>query len=164
MKLTDREKLDLINSMEIIESSANGVEIEYILVKDNDENRKILNQIGLTEKDIESDCYPEDDMLDIVVVGFKFADFYDGKQKRFLVEDAKEVDLTKVPEIRAMLEEIAVIQEGWSCKCNETKCYWNMWDNTERYNSEDYKICVSESLAEFKMEPNSIKCPGYESR
>lgn len=42
-----------------------------------------------------------------------------------------------------------------TCSC--TECYWNMYF-PNRSNS---KECVSESLAAFKMTPNSTECKGY---
>lgn len=77
------------------------------------------------------------------------------------------INLTQVPEIRQMLEEIESTQGDWNGRCNETSCYWNMWDAEMlggRYNGENYKICVSESLVDLKMEPNSKGCLGYSSK
>ncbi|MBX0320101.1 hypothetical protein K2Q31_15780 [Alkalihalobacillus clausii] len=54
------------------------------------------------------------------------------------------------------------IQEGQDLSCTCTSCYWNMYrENDERYSDEQSKVCVSESLADFKMKPNSTSCPGY---
>lgn len=84
--MTDKEKLDLINSMEIIESSSNGVEVEYILVEDNETNRNVLHKIGLTDGDIDDICYSEDGNLDITVVAFEYADYFDGRDNKFYIE------------------------------------------------------------------------------
>lgn len=74
------------------------------------------------------------------------------------------VDLTQIPEIEELLIEIQKTQGTWDGKCNETNCYWNMWHPKwahGRLDNEESKICVSESLTDTKMEPNSKKCPGY---
>lgn len=86
-KLSNRERIDLINSIKVIEASASLGEIEYILVEDNQNNRDILHKIGVTNDDIKEKCNPQDGELDIVVVGFEIANFYDMKKKAFFNED-----------------------------------------------------------------------------
>lgn len=110
MKLTDSEKLKLINGMEIKESSSNGVEIEYILVEDNEANRNILHKIGLTDRDIERNCYPYEGTLDIVAVGFKYADYFDGKVKKFIKDNIKE-DIKMIKVRRFFVDKIATNDE-----------------------------------------------------
>lgn len=66
--------LKAINSMEVTDYSASGEEMEYILVEDNIENRTVLYGLGMTNEEIESECYPEDGELDLITVGFKYAD------------------------------------------------------------------------------------------
>lgn len=82
-ELSEREKLELINTMEVTEDSSSGGEVEYISVEDNEKNRGILHKIGFTDEDIKEHCYPEDGELDIVTIGFKFANFYDMRNKSF---------------------------------------------------------------------------------
>ena len=65
-------------------------------------------------------------------------------------------------EIDELMAEIGDVQEGQDLKCICTECYWNMYNpKSDRYNNEASKQCVSESLPEFKMTPNSTKCKGY---
>jgi hypothetical protein len=54
------------------------------------------------------------------------------------------------------------VQEGQDLTCNCTECYWNMYHPSSKYHDkESSKMCVSESLADFKMNPNSEECPGF---
>lgn len=81
--LTDNEKIDLINSMKFIESDADSDGINYVLVEDNRTNRDILNRIGLTDEDINRDCFAECGTMDISMVAFRYANYYGGKTKGF---------------------------------------------------------------------------------
>ena len=72
--------------------------------------------------------------------------------------------LRYIKEIDDMCKEVEKVQDGWDCKCNRTECYWNLWHPTlakGRYNCEEAKTCVSESITEFKMTPNTPECKGY---
>lgn len=72
-----------------------------------------------------------------------------------------------IPEIKEMCEQIEKVQGDWSGACSCTNCYWNMWNPTMangRYNNDESKICISESLSEFKMTPNTNSCEGYWER
>lgn len=59
--------------------------------------------------------------------------------------------------IDELFSKIDKVQEGQEMLCSCTECYWN-WYHPGTNNS---KMCVSESLADFKMTPNSTKCKGY---
>ena len=66
------------------------------------------------------------------------------------------------PSFQEVISKIDTVQEGQDLKCSCQECYWNMWSpNHKNYNNEQSKVCVSESLAEFKMTPNSLKCKGF---
>lgn len=84
-RLEERLKLELINSMEFIDWSCGGGECEYVLVEDNKKNRETLHEIGLTDKDIENECYPEEGALEISQIAWKntSANYYNGKERRF---------------------------------------------------------------------------------
>lgn len=74
------------------------------------------------------------------------------------------MNLMQIPEIKELMEKISEVQGEWDGVCGQTDCYWNMWHPTilnGTYSCDDSKLCVSESLNEFKMTPNSINCPGY---
>lgn len=88
--LTDNEKSNLINSMEVIEHSISCGEIEYVLVEDTKENREILYKIGFDDTDIEDECYPDGGYLDISPIAFKYADWYSGKTNQFSIDKPKE--------------------------------------------------------------------------
>ncbi|AMM44997.1 hypothetical protein SP15_197 [Bacillus phage SP-15] len=73
--LTEDEIIELINSMEITESSASGGELEYVLVKDTPENREKLAKIvpDLDEyiKNIGKQD-PDDEDIEISVAAFMY--------------------------------------------------------------------------------------------
>ncbi|MED3792430.1 hypothetical protein P4571_08235 [Niallia alba] len=59
--------------------------------------------------------------------------------------------------IEEMLEKVEKVQESQDLNCSCTECYWNMYSP----NKNDSIMCVSESLMDFKMAPNSEQCKGY---
>lgn len=67
------------------------------------------------------------------------------------------MNLREIPEIDEMMNKIESVQENQDLSCSCTECYWNMW--SPKHNN--FKTCVSESLADFKMTPNSTDCKGY---
>lgn len=68
-------------------------------------------------------------------------------------------------EIVEVLKRIGDVQEGQDLSCTCTSCYWNMFRaDSAHYNTENFKVCISESLGEFKMKPNTKNCPGYWER
>lgn len=83
--LDDYEKLELLNSIEVIEVSSSCGEVEYILIDNNDINREKLNKIGVTNKDIEEEGHVEEDsdFIDISSIAGRFANYYNSKTKKF---------------------------------------------------------------------------------
>lgn len=80
VKRTSKEKLDLLNKIEIDDWSSSQGEIEYISVLDNEENRKILQDLGAEEADFEEMKDGSDDgYLEIAMFAFKFADCFSTK-------------------------------------------------------------------------------------
>lgn len=71
------------------------------------------------------------------------------------------MNLRDVPEIGKMMNDINDVQEGQSLMCSIKECYWNMWSPRDGYNNEESMQCVSESLTNFKMTPNSEECQGH---
>lgn len=59
-------------------------------------------------------------------------------------------------ELGKLFKKIAEVQESQDLTCSCTDCYWNF---TQSKNE-----CISESLNEFKMTPNSLDCKGYWKR
>lgn len=70
--IKDSEKLEALNSIEIYEFSCCGGECEYVLAEDNPQNRKILRNIGLTDKDIEE--YTDDGYIDISMIAWDYTE------------------------------------------------------------------------------------------
>lgn len=69
--------------------------------------------------------------------------------------------MNEINEIAEMLILIDKVQEGQDLTCGCKECYWNMWSPNPKYNNAESLQCISESLADFKMTPNSTKCKGY---
>lgn len=88
-ELSEREKLELLNSIEIVECSGSCNECEYILVNDNEINRDILKKLGVTKEDIEEECNPEGGYLDISSVAGRVATHYSSKKKLFCIDNSK---------------------------------------------------------------------------
>lgn len=66
-------KLDVINSIDVIDSSASSGELEYVLVADSPETRKKLIEIGASEKEIaDATCDMFEGSIDISVIGFSY--------------------------------------------------------------------------------------------
>lgn len=76
---TCKEKLDLLNKIEIDEWSSSQGEIEYISILDNKENRNILQELGAEESDFEEMREGEDGYLEIAMFAFKYADYFSQK-------------------------------------------------------------------------------------
>lgn len=71
--------------------------------------------------------------------------------------------MTKQPvnlldELDQMMTKIAEMQGDWDGRCSCTDCYWNMYHPTKRA---DNIQCVSESLCDTVMTPNTKECPTY---
>jgi len=75
------------------------------------------------------------------------------------------MNLRDIPEINELMNKIEDVQnKDWNGACSCKGCYWNMWNpKYKNYNNEESKICVSESLDEIVMNPNSKECEGYYS-
>lgn len=82
-ELSEREQLELLNSLKIMDYSACCGECEYILITDNEENRHILNRLGLTETNIKEECYADGGFLDISSISGRFATHYSPKNQIF---------------------------------------------------------------------------------
>lgn len=65
---------------------------------------------------------------------------------------AKEIE----KEFFELFSKIDEVQGNQDLTCSCTDCYWNLTSSENQ--------CVSESLSEFKMIPNSKECKGYWER
>lgn len=75
MKLIEKQQvLDVLNSLEVIEE--NGGEDAYILVKNDENNKKLLNEVGITTEIIEK--YGDGETFCILALAFneRYADLY----------------------------------------------------------------------------------------
>ena len=68
------DKLALINSIEVIESSGTGGELEYVYVSNTFESISILKQIGATDTDISDMLDTDGECIDISAIGFNYTD------------------------------------------------------------------------------------------
>lgn len=83
---TPNEQLEMLNDMEVVEHSFSCGECEYILVVDNEKNRNILSRLGFTKGEIEEECNPDGEHLDISSICSRFATHYNQKKKSFYIE------------------------------------------------------------------------------
>lgn len=72
----DVQKIEAINSLEIVDWSCSNGECEYIHVADTPENRQTLLDSGFTEeqlhlREVKSD--PDDGVLDVSYLAFNYA-------------------------------------------------------------------------------------------
>lgn len=91
MNLTEKQKvIDALNSLEIIET--NGGDEAYALFENNEENRAILNEVGISDDVING--YGDEETSCIIAIGFGegYADLYDGN-KLIVFEENVEIDM-----------------------------------------------------------------------
>jgi len=63
-------------------------------------------------------------------------------------------------DLEKLIEDIEWIQDpNWDGSCNRKECYWNLYHPNSIFS--DSESCVSESLADIVMTPNSKECKGY---
>lgn len=74
--MNNNEKLDLINSIEVIDFEASNDAMEFVLVEDTKRNRGILNKLGMTDIKIDGLGWEDDGCLDIMEIGFKYANWW----------------------------------------------------------------------------------------
>ena len=67
--MTNQEKLDLLNSLDVVDFSCNNEECEYILVARNDETKAVFAQIGVPDEWFLSG--DDEDTVDVSLVGFE---------------------------------------------------------------------------------------------
>lgn len=72
--MTNEEKLELINSMEIIDTDSDGESLYYVLVKNSKENIDKLKTIGATDSDLQNAIDLGDQSIDISSIVFTYTD------------------------------------------------------------------------------------------
>lgn len=90
MELTDNQKIEILNSLEVFDYKYSCAGCEYVLVEDNGNNRNEIKKIGLTDKDI--DGYAHDGYIDISLIAWNYTKasmwkkdrgFFDQREKLF---------------------------------------------------------------------------------
>ena len=82
MSFTNNQKLELINSIEVLSCTATSKERAFAYTMDNEINREILYKSGMAEEEINCQCYRGCGVLDLINIGFKYAKFF-SKDKGF---------------------------------------------------------------------------------
>ena len=70
--VSEEVKLLILNMMEVVDFSCSGGECEYVTVDDNQENRRLLHAMNLTDEVI--DGYVMDDTIDISMIAWEYTD------------------------------------------------------------------------------------------
>lgn len=106
--------LDVLNSLEVIET--NGGDAPYILVENSKENRKLLNEVGITNEVI--DKYGDEEMFCVLALAFTegLADYYEsgklfyrGLTKEGLINDIQVIldsPLTDFDELHEAIQDV----------------------------------------------------------
>lgn len=75
--MNDQEKIDLINTLTVISSDADGEFCNYVNVALNDETRAVLNKLRIDENDRHSSIDEDGkEYIDIAPIAFKFAKWW----------------------------------------------------------------------------------------
>ena len=85
MELTNKEKLKLINSIEVLRCASNLKERAFAFTYDNKENREVLYKVGMTEEEVNFECRGCG-VLDLINIGLKYAKYF-SKDKGFYTDD-----------------------------------------------------------------------------
>lgn len=91
MNVIEKQKVvEALNSLEIIET--NGGESAYALFENNEENRAVLNKVGISDDVING--YGDEETSCMLAIGFGegYADLYDGN-KLIVFEEQVEIEL-----------------------------------------------------------------------
>lgn len=75
VELTNEQKLALLNTLDVVDYSASGDELEYVTVEYNDETRKVFELIGISDEEVKSymnDYFTDEPpTVDIVGIAYK---------------------------------------------------------------------------------------------
>jgi len=86
MSLTNNQKLELINSIEIANWASTSEKRPFAYTYDNKETRKILYKLGMKEEEINFECYRGCAVLDLISIGLKYANCF-SKERGFYNEE-----------------------------------------------------------------------------
>lgn len=88
--MTNQEKVDLINTLheKVVDFHADGEFCHFVEVPFDNQVLEILQKLGFTEDDINSEKYFDDYgyYLDLTAFGFNFANWWD-EEEGFLLKD-----------------------------------------------------------------------------
>lgn len=91
MILTNNEKLKLINSIEVLKCTDNLNKKAFAFTYDNNENRKILYELGMTEEEVNFECRGCG-VLDLINIGLRYAKSF-SKDKGFYTDTITNYEL-----------------------------------------------------------------------
>lgn len=69
--MNKKERLTLLNSMDVKDYEADGTTLYYLLVENTDENKQKLSKLGVTKEEIDGAIIDEDNVIDIKDFGFR---------------------------------------------------------------------------------------------
>ena len=84
--LTTQEKIDLLNTLKVVDWETDSGELICLMIEDTTENRAVLAQIvdGDLEDKLNSVAALETpDHIDISIIGFELAEFWNAYEKKF---------------------------------------------------------------------------------
>ena len=84
MDLTNNEKLKLINSIQVLKCTDSVTQRPFVFTYDNNENRKILYKLGMSEEEVDFECRGCG-VLDIINIGLRYAKSF-SKDKGFYTD------------------------------------------------------------------------------
>jgi len=70
MELTDDQKIQILNSLEVYDYKYSCSGCDYVLVEDNEKNRNEIKKIGLTDEDING--YAHGGYIDISLIAWNY--------------------------------------------------------------------------------------------
>lgn len=86
--MNDLEKLELLNTMEFIDSDADGENCSSVIVEDNKTNRDILHKIGFDDEYIKREELLDDEgYINIAPIAFKYSNWWTGDYFENKVEE-----------------------------------------------------------------------------
>jgi len=81
------KKIKALNSLEVTEWSASSGELEYVVVENSRENRKILLEAGFTKEQLSEATDGLDEEIDLVTLAVNYANIYCWIKGRGFVEE-----------------------------------------------------------------------------
>jgi len=83
--MTNEEKIDLLNTLPVVDFDCDGECCNYVMVKVNDLTREVLTALGCDDEYIDGNM--EDDEIDITHTGWGIADWWESDRGFCLKEE-----------------------------------------------------------------------------